>query len=53
MAIGLEGLARLAAARGDSDEAENLHARAAAVRARAHRPAPPHEGAEPAADPTT
>jgi hypothetical protein len=41
--LALEGLARLAARGGDQEAATTLSGRAAARRARTHRPAPPHE----------
>ncbi|MBW0126643.1 ATP-binding protein [Pseudonocardia oceani] len=47
----LEGRARIAATRGDTLRAATLSARAAAVRAEAHRPLPPHERAEAARTP--
>ncbi len=46
LATGLEGLARVAAARGDAAEAVTLLRRASALRLRSSRPAPPHELAE-------
>ena len=42
-AAALEGLARLADARGDRSQATRLLQEATDIRARFHRPAPPHE----------
>ena len=46
LATGLEGLARVAIARGGGDAAMAFLRQAAEVRQDAHRPAPPHEQAE-------
>jgi predicted ATPase/DNA-binding SARP family transcriptional activator len=43
LATGLEGLARVAAARGDAAEAATLLRQATEIRQRSSRPAPPHE----------